>query len=65
MMKDHNIGLTKLYNAFHTPKETREAFKTLRELHRNIDEAVKEAYGWSDLDLAHDFYEVPHLPANR
>ena len=64
MMKEQNLGLTKLYNAFHTPKETREAFKTLRELHRHIDEAVKEAYGWSDLDLAHDFYEVPYLPAN-
>jgi hypothetical protein len=64
MMQEHTIGLTKLYNAFHNPKETREDFKTLRELHKDIDEAVKVAYGWHDLDLAHDFYEVPYLPAN-
>lgn len=64
MMQEHTIGLTKLYNAFHNPKETREEFKTLRELHKDIDEAVKVAYGWHDLDLAHNFYEVPYLPAN-
>lgn len=64
MMKEHTIGLTKLYNAFHNPKETRQDFKTLRELHKDIDETVKVAYGWHDLDLAHDFYEVPYLPAN-
>lgn len=64
MMKEHTIGLTKLYNAFHNPKETRQDFKTLRELHKDIDQAVKVAYGWHDLDLAHNFYEVPYLPAN-
>ena len=64
MMQEYTIGLTKLYNAFHNPKETREEFKTLRELHKDIDEAVKVAYGWHDLDLAHNFYEVPYLPVN-
>lgn len=64
MMKEYTIGLTKLYNAFHNPKETRQDFKTLRELHKDIDEAVKVTYGWHDLDLAHNFYEVPYLPAN-
>ena len=64
MMRGLNIGLTKLYNAFHSPKEMRDDFVCLRELHQAIDEAVKEAYGWDDIDLAHDFYEVPYLPAN-
>jgi protein subunit release factor B len=29
-----------------------------------IDEAVLEAYGWSDIQLRHDFYEVDYLPEN-
>ncbi|MCG2830738.1 MAG: hypothetical protein L6302_06770 [Desulfobacteraceae bacterium] len=29
-----------------------------------MDETVLEAYGWEDIDLAHDFYEVEYLPEN-
>ncbi len=43
----------------------------LRELHRDMDNAVLAAYGWhkpSDdgpaIDLRHDFYEVDYLPEN-
>ena len=36
----------------------------LRELHKQMDEAVLEAYGWSDIQLRHDFYEVDYLPEN-
>ena len=36
----------------------------LRTLHQKMDEAVLEAYGWSDIDLRHDFYEVDYLPEN-
>ena len=36
----------------------------LRELHREMDLAVLKAYGWEDIDLAHDFYEVDYLPEN-
>jgi hypothetical protein len=36
----------------------------LRRLHRELDEAVRDAYGWSDLDLGHDFHEVETLPEN-
>jgi len=36
----------------------------LRKLHREMDEAVLAAYGWSDLDPGHDFYEVETLPEN-
>jgi len=64
MMQSLNIGLTKLYNAFHSKNENRSDFVKLRKLHRAIDESVKEAYGWNDLDLAHGFYEVPYLPIN-
>jgi len=36
----------------------------LRELHMQLDKAVLEAYGWSDIQLRHDFYEVDYLPEN-
>ena len=34
----------------------------LRDLHLQMDNAVLEAYGWSDINLRHDFYEVEYLP---
>jgi type I restriction-modification system DNA methylase subunit len=44
----------------------------LREIHKEMDEAVLEAYGWHQDDpkwgkaiqLRHDFYEVDYLPEN-
>lgn len=36
----------------------------LRRLHREMDETVLKAYGWTDIDLVHDFYEVDYLPEN-
>jgi hypothetical protein len=36
----------------------------LRRLHVEIDTAVGDAYGWQDLPLEHDFYEVETLPEN-
>ena len=44
----------------------------LRDLHRQMDEAVLAAYGWHEntekwdpaIDLRHDFYEVDYLPEN-
>lgn len=36
----------------------------LRALHVEMDQAVLEAYGWSDIALRHDFYEVDYLPEN-
>jgi hypothetical protein len=36
----------------------------LRSLHTEMDNAVLEAYGWTDIALRHDFYEVDYLPEN-
>jgi len=36
----------------------------LRELHKQMDRTVLAAYGWEDITLAHDFYEVEYLPEN-
>ncbi len=36
----------------------------LRELHVELDNAVRDAYGWQDLSLEHAFYDVDTLPEN-
>jgi hypothetical protein len=36
----------------------------LRRLHVEMDTAVASAYGWEDIALRHDFYEVDYLPEN-
>jgi hypothetical protein len=50
-MLGRSLGLTKLYNQVHDPDVADHAIARLRELHRQIDEAVLAAYGWKDLDL--------------
>lgn len=82
LMKRLWLGLTDIYNLFHTrdlnPVEVARVSKKampeaeagyqgileLRRLHRELDLAVCDAYGWTDLDLGHDFVEVETLPEN-
>ncbi|MDX3328033.1 hypothetical protein PV405_25800 [Streptomyces sp. ME02-6979-3A] len=52
------IGLTKLYNLVHTEVEQTDEIASVRQAHIAVDEAVAEAYGWTDLDLKHGFYET-------
>lgn len=35
-----------------------------RDIHKAIDEAVRDAYGWNDLPLQHGFHELEFLPEN-
>jgi len=51
-------GLTKTYNRFHDPHEHSADIIKLRELHKEMDEAVAHAYGWDDLELEHGFHET-------
>jgi methylase of polypeptide subunit release factors len=44
--------------------EAKQGILKLRELHVQMDEAVLDAYGWNDIALQHDFYEVDYLPEN-
>lgn len=93
LMHDTQIGLTKIYNLFHsigikdgidfkdkqviglqkylekTPntidfEQAVLGIVKLRELHKEMDEVVLETYGWQDLSLQHDYYEVDYLPEN-
>lgn len=60
-----------LYNHLEVKKEGNISYEEavplifkLRELHKEMDEAVLDAYCWQDIDLRHDFYEVDYLPEN-
>ncbi len=62
IMHTDRIGLTKLYNRFHTNTERDPRIEGLRALQCEMDVSVTRAYGWDDLDLGHGFHEVPYLP---
>ncbi len=82
LMRQLWVGLTDIYNLFHTrdlapervakvskksPEEAETGYQgilELRRLHYQLDIAIHDAYGWSDLDLGHDFHEVETLPEN-
>ena len=64
LMTIRGDGLTQIYNHFHSPNEQDVEINLLREKQRAIDFAVLNAYGWSDIDLCHDFYGVLYLPEN-
>jgi hypothetical protein len=60
-----------LYNQLEKKKAGRISYveavpliEELRRLHKEMDEAVLAAYGWEDITLRHDFYEVDYLPEN-
>lgn len=57
-MLGRHLGLTKTYNLVHDPAVSEPEVAHLRALHVEIDEAVCEAYGWSDLDLRHAHYKT-------
>lgn len=55
LMVKNNEGLTTTYNRFHDPEEIDSQIMELRRLHGEIDQAVLNAYGWSDVSTACGF----------
>jgi hypothetical protein len=55
LMVANNEGLTSTYNRFHDPAETSPGLLELRLLHGAMDQAVLNAYGWTDLPTACGF----------
>ena len=53
------LGLTKTYNRVHDPEVHDPDIVRLRELHVELDHAVRDAYGWSGLSLDHHHWETP------
>jgi hypothetical protein len=60
VMQVNGEGLTKTYGRFNSSAEFSADIRKLRELHIEIDYGIAAAYGWSDLDLGHDFHETNH-----
>jgi len=50
-MVDNDQGLTTTYNELKDPECQKEEIEALRKLHEEMDRAVLEAYGWSDIDV--------------
>ncbi len=64
LMLSRDEGLTRICERFHDSEETGNDVHALRELHRRLDTAVADAYGWKDLAalegaaLRHDFHDT-------
>ena len=59
LMAEREFGLTDVYNRIHNSDfRSDEGISKLRELHVDLDYVVRDAYGWSDLNLGHGFHEV-------
>lgn len=59
IMLARDLGLTKLYNLVDDPQITDSAdpdVAQMRAIHIKLDQAVIEAYGWSDISLDHGFH---------
>lgn len=50
-MVDTDQGLTKTYNALKDPENDEPRVLELRRLHEEMDRAVLDAYGWSDIEV--------------
>ncbi len=55
LTKHFQEGLTKIYNRVHSKTEKHSLIQELRTSHKNMDEAVIRAYGWTDIVLDHEF----------
>jgi hypothetical protein len=55
LMVRNNQGLTDTYNRFHDPDERDPDILKLRELHAEMDRAVLDAYGWTDIPTDCEF----------
>ncbi|WP_394554608.1 hypothetical protein ACDF64_07810 [Agromyces sp. MMS24-JH15] len=57
IMLRRQLGLTALYNLVNSPDVQGDAeVDLIRSIHVQIDEAVMEAYGWTDISLEHGFH---------
>ena len=58
LLSEGQVGLTDAYNRFHDLDDNSADIQKFRELHVEMDQAVSDAYGWTDLDLDHGFHET-------
>lgn len=56
LMVENDEGLTRTYNRFHDENEASPGIVRLRALHAEMDRTVLEAYGWTDIATACEFF---------
>ena len=59
IMQRRDLGMTSLYNMVNDPDisdSSDEDIARLREIHKQLDETVMQAYGWEDVPLNHGFH---------
>jgi hypothetical protein len=64
LMLRRNLGLTRLYNLVNDPQITNSSdpdIARMRTIHVEVDEAVMDAYGWSDIRPDHGFHTYRHM----
>jgi len=60
VMQKEWLSLTSVYNRIHEqPEDRSDVIEELRRLCTELDRAVADAFGWTDLELDHDFRETP------
>jgi len=62
LMAASQEGLTTTYIRLHSRTDDSPGIRELRRLHAVLDLAVRDAYGWSDLDLDPGFHDTPQGP---
>ena len=57
VMLSRQLGLTRIHHLFHNRQNADADIAQLRSLHREMDEAIIQSYGWNDVGPDHGFYE--------
>lgn len=58
VMASRSIGLTATYSLFNDQRVPDPDIARLRQLHARIDVELARAYGWTDIQLDHDFHQT-------
>ena len=56
--KSREASLTDIHNWLHDSSERSRDIETLRSVMESIDSGIAADYGWTDIDLRHDFHET-------
>jgi type I restriction-modification system DNA methylase subunit len=67
LMRKGQLGLTEIQNRIHNPSLATadilyDELLAIRNIHRDLDNAVLDVYGWNDIILNHNFYPIEYLP---
>ncbi|SDB57828.1 Eco57I restriction-modification methylase domain-containing protein [Bauldia litoralis] len=63
-LAQNSLGMTEIYNGMHDLEDRSPIAIQMRELQVTLDRVLISEQGWDDVELCHDFHEVPYLPKN-